>query len=55
MAGDVLVTGLELNISASNLEDRDTTSKSDPMCVVYLKVRGVRTRRPHVGQFRTLF
>jgi len=37
MAGDVLVTKLELNISASNLEDRDTTSKSDPMCVVYLK------------------
>lgn len=31
------MTKLELNISASNLADKDTTSKSDPMCVVFLK------------------
>ena len=48
MAGDVLVTKLELNISAKNLEDRDATSKSDPMCVVYLKVSHcVRRRETH--------
>ena len=32
-----LVTKLELCISASNLEDRDVTSKSDPVCVVLMK------------------
>ena len=38
MAIPALVVEIELSISAANLEDRDATSKSDPMCVVYLKV-----------------
>ena len=38
MALDALIVEVELSISAANLEDRDATSKSDPMCVVYLKV-----------------
>ena len=38
MALPALMVEVELSISASNLEDRDATSKSDPLCVVYLKV-----------------
>ena len=42
MALDALVVEIELSISAANLEDRDATSKSDPMCVVYLKVKSIQ-------------
>ncbi|KAM7508481.1 hypothetical protein LguiA_018934 [Lonicera macranthoides] len=36
---EALFTQLELSLSASKLRDRDITSKSDPMAVVYIKKR----------------
>lgn len=34
------VTKVELNVSCDNLLDKDVTSKSDPLCVLFLSTSG---------------